>query len=116
MLSNDKQLDIALLQSYLENLSTDIIEKMLALYIDQSQVYLNDIMLSVTSQSQEVWRDSCHKMKGAAGSVGLLKVHQQLALLEKSTESWETKKSAIEQVVTLNKQAIALFREWLSEQ
>lgn len=114
-MSENNQLDINLLQGYLDNLGVAIVQKMLDLYIQQSKLYLEAISLAVEQESQSNWQDSCHKMKGAAGSVGLLVVHQQLVGLEKSTELWANKKVSISELTALNYQATLAFEQWLSE-
>ena len=98
----EKLLDISLLQGYLDSLGASIVEKMRDLYIQQSTLYLKEITLAVEAESQVNWQEACHKMKGAAGSVGLLLVHQQLVLLEKSTEEWGIKEADVSKLIALN--------------
>lgn len=107
------QLDDALLTSYLDNLGKAIVEKMLALYSQQSVIYLNEINAAVVEQAPLLWRECCHKMKGAAGSTGLVQVHAKLVVLEKSTVSWQVKLQELNELVRLNDLAIAEFRQWL---
>ncbi|GHE93280.1 Hpt domain-containing protein [Thalassotalea profundi] len=107
------QLDIELLQGYVDNLGVSVVRKMLELYTQQSTLYIEAITLSMSEQSQTNWQDSCHKMKGAAGSVGLLQVHKQVASLEKSTKDWLLKTGDIESLIELNNQAKAAFNKWL---
>ena len=89
--NNINQLDVQLLADYIDNLGKDIVQQMLDLYIQQSDVYLQDIEQAITDESQTLWQDYCHKMKGATGSVGLVGVHALLVSCEKSTESWAKK-------------------------
>ena len=64
-------LDLDLLQGYIDNLGKAVVEQMLQLYISQSAIYIDDIRSNVSDDKQKLWQESCHKMKGAAGSVGL---------------------------------------------
>lgn len=112
-MSENKQVDTNLVQGYLDNLGVAIVQKMLDLYIQQSTLYLQNISSAVEMQSQSHWQESCHKMKGAAGSVGLLLVHQELVGLEKSTASWDVKATAIVELTKLNSQAKIAFQLWL---
>lgn len=114
-MSENKQIDINLLQGYLDNLGAEIVQKMLDLYIQQSKLYVENISLAVEMKSQSHWQESCHKMKGAAGSVGLLFVHKELVELEKSIASWDVKATAIVELTKLNNQAKIAFQQWLDE-
>ncbi|GLX77952.1 hypothetical protein tinsulaeT_12920 [Thalassotalea insulae] len=115
-MSENNQLDMALLSGYLDNLGAEIVQQMLDLYQQQSVVYLNDINQAMEVQSQPDWQESCHKMKGAAGSAGLIGVHQKLVAIEKSTDSWPIKKQYFQELSTLNQAAISCFTQWLSNE
>ncbi|GAA5138205.1 Hpt domain-containing protein [Thalassotalea piscium] len=112
-MDSNEHLDITLLESYLDSLTVDIVQKMLEMYIQQSSIYLEEIASSITNQSQSDWQNSCHKMKGASASIGFLLVHKQLVTLEKSEEQWSVKNGLIAQLITLNEQAIKAFQKWL---
>lgn len=114
--NNINGLDTDLLAGYVENLGKDIVQQMLDLYIQQSVVYLKDIDEAMTACSQSLWQESCHKMKGATGSVGLTSVHGKLVAIEKSTEAWDVKKNYTEELEALNLAAIDSFTSWLSKQ
>ena len=114
--NNINGLDTDLLTGYVENLGKDIVQQMLDLYIQQSVVYLKDIDEALTACSQPLWQESCHKMKGATGSVGLTAVHAKLVSIEKSSEASEVKKTYTKELDELNKDAINNFTTWLSEQ
>lgn len=111
-----QQLDLTLINGYLEVLDMDVIQQMLDLYIQQSTLYLATIECAVVAENQKEWQEHCHKMKGAAASAGLSQVHQQLIALEKSTEDWQTKANNLQSLVTLNQEAITVFQQWLDEQ
>ncbi len=110
-----EQLDVSLLDGYLDSLGQDIVQQMLDLYIQQSVTYIVDIADSAEQESQELWQERCHKMKGAAGSVGLLLVHAKLVEIEKSVEPWPEKVTALADLVSINEQAIAMFKAWLAQ-
>jgi len=108
-------LDIDLLQGYIDNLGKTVVEQMLQLYINQSAIYIDDIASNISTDNQKLWQESCHKMKGAAGSVGLLLVHKKLVSIEKSEESENAKLSHIEELRELNVKANEDFSNWLSK-
>jgi len=109
------QLDNELLQGYLENLGKAIVQKMLDLYQQQSVIYLAEIEQAIKDESQDLWQEKCHKMKGAAGSVGLVAIHANLVVLEKSTDVWTEKSVHLAELKKLNDAAIATFIRWLAD-
>jgi len=111
--SKIEQLDINLLEGYLNSLGQDIVQQMLDLYIQQSITYIHDITDAVTQESQELWQERCHKMKGATGSVGLVSLHAQLVSIEKLTDVWPEKNKHAVELIAANDQAINAFRQWL---
>jgi len=106
-------LDLELLQGYLDSLGKAIIEKMLALYCQQVEIYLNDIIDAQRNNSLPGWQEHCHKMKGAAASVGMCQLHAYLKLLEKTDASQQEKLLMLKELQKLNEQAICAFKDWL---
>ncbi|WP_448551054.1 Hpt domain-containing protein [Thalassotalea montiporae] len=106
-------IDKSLIQGYLDNLGGTVVAQMLALYQKQSGVYIGEIEAAISEQSQSNWQERCHKMKGAAASVGLLSVHQFLVAIEKSTETWPQKSEHLARLKIDNNAAIADFKQWL---
>ena len=110
----NSELDKELLTGYLNDLTKDIVQKMIELYTQQSNIYLDDIGGSVVQESHELWREHCHKMKGAAGSVGLKQVHAYLVSVEKSLDSFDQKAVTLSELTQLNKEGITAFNQWLN--
>ncbi|MCJ8318940.1 MAG: Hpt domain-containing protein [Colwellia sp.] len=111
---NHVVLDETLLTSYVNDLNKDIVKQMIELYIQQSEIYFNDINKAVVQQSNALWQEHCHKMKGAAGSVGLKKLHTYLAEVEKSQASSVDKSAIMAQINQLNTSGITAFNLWLN--
>lgn len=109
-----EQLDVNLLDGYLDTLGQDIVQQMLDLYIQQSTTYIDDIADAAKQESQDLWQERCHKMKGATGSVGLLATHAKLVVIEKLTDAWSEKSSHVIELISLNEQAISAFKEFLA--
>jgi len=112
---NDTQLDLDLLENYLNNLGKEVLLKMLVLYKQQAAIYLADIGQALHNNDQQQWQEHCHKMKGASGSVGLLEVYKNLVNMEKSTAVQEEKNQQLQKLQQLNKKAIAIFEQWLAD-
>lgn len=109
-----KQLDDVLIQGYVNDLGIQIVQKMLDLYTQQSIIYLEEINKAVNDKSQQGWTTSCHKMKGAAGSVGLVTVFNYLVKIEKSVEPWQQKTTNYVELFDLNDRGILSLTEYLN--
>ncbi len=107
------QLDNELLDGYLQSLGKDVVRKMFALYCQQVIIYIDDIESSLLNESAQLWEEHCHKMKGAAGSVGLTSLHARLKLMEKTTDNTSDKTRQLVELKIHNKQAIVDFKNWL---
>lgn len=107
-------LDLELLEDYLKSLGKTVVEKMFALYCQQAEVYLNDIKEAQESDSSAGWEENCHKMKGAAASVGMILLHAKLKVLEKTVAEKEEKLILLSQLQGLNEQGIQAFKTWLA--
>lgn len=107
------QLDIELLNGYAQSLGRDIVKQMFALYEQQVVIYLGDIEESLRYDNAKLWQEHCHKMKGAAGSVGLKGLHSRLKEMEKTTASAEGKTQQLAELTRHNKQGMQEFNHWL---
>lgn len=106
-------IDKSLIEGYLDNLGGTVVAQMIALYKKQSGVYLTEIEVAIDEHSQSNWQERCHKMKGAAASVGLLSVYQYLVSIEKSTDTWSQKSEHYTRLISLNNAALTEFEQWL---
>lgn len=108
------QLDSELLNGYLQSLGLDVVKQMFALYSQQGVIYLDDIENALLSGSEQLWQEHCHKMKGAAGSVGLTALHARLKLMEKTTAQMNEKAQQLVELKVHNHQALSSFKSWLA--
>ncbi|TWX58598.1 Hpt domain-containing protein [Colwellia hornerae] len=113
-MNNTEQLDVNLLDGYLDSLGQDIVQQMLDLYVDQSKTYIEEIIDSIAQESQALWQERCHKMKGATGSVGLLAAHAKLVAIEKLPGQWPEKSVYISELNEINNHAVTAFETWLA--
>lgn len=112
--NNDEiQLDIELLDGYVKGLGVNVVKQMFDLYRQQVTIYLKDIEGAMLSGNEQLWQDHCHKMKGAAGSVGLKSLHSRLKLMEKTTASISGKTHQLAELKNHNSQAMADFNDWV---
>ena len=109
------QLNYDLLNDYAQGLGIEVVNKMIALYCEQVVIYLVEIEKSLQSDETSLWQEHCHKMKGAAGSIGLQSLHAQLALMEKSTVSVAEKAQQLVELKEHNTQALNDINAWLKQ-
>lgn len=107
------QLDYDLLGDYTQSLGVDVVKKMFDLYRQQSWVYYTDIEGALQCDSAELWQEHCHKMKGAAASVGLKSLYARLVIMEKSADCSIKKAQQLAELNIHNQQAIADFNDWI---
>jgi len=107
------KLDVLLLQSYVDSLGKNIVEQMFTLYKQQVTIYLTDIEKAQLADVSVLWQEHCHKMKGASASVGLMRLHNLLVTLEKTTAKQAEKAKLLAELKHENEQAIAAFQLWL---
>ena len=108
------QLDSELLNGYLQSLGLDVVKQMFALYSQQGIIYLDDIESALLSGSEQLWQEHCHKMKGAAGSVGLMALHARLKLMEHTSAQVSEKTQQLVELKAHNQQALSAFESWLA--
>lgn len=108
-----KQLDTELLSGYIQSLGIEVIKQMFALYSQQVIIYLNNIEDSVNCDDDQLWQEHCHKMKGAAGSVGLKSLHARLKSMENVILNTSNKAHQLAELKVHNKQAMSDFDDWL---
>jgi len=109
------KLDLLLLQSYMDSLGKNIVEQMFVLYKQQAVIYLTDIEKAQLVGSTALWQEHCHKMKGAAASAGLSRLHDFLVGLEKTKARQGEKVALLAELKNENKEAIDALEQWIAE-
>ena len=109
------QLNHDLLNDYVQSLGVEVVKKMIALYREQVIIYLVDIESALQCNDTKLWQEHCHKMKGAAGSIGLQSLHAKLALMEKTTADETEKAQQLVELKDHNKHALANVNTWLEQ-
>lgn len=109
------RLDHDLLDGYIESLGVTIVNKMFSLYCQQVALYLVDIEKALECDNPELWQEHCHKMKGAAGSVGLKSVHALLVIMEKTSADKTGKAQQLAELSNHHQQALVNFNAWLEK-
>ncbi|WP_018692849.1 ATP-binding protein [Algicola sagamiensis] len=84
------QLDEETINEYVDALGLDAFQKSIALFEQLIPNYLNKLFEAIAYKNLEDFQSSAHKLKGAAGSVGLQGVQKQAKEFEMTEEpQWE---------------------------
>jgi HPt (histidine-containing phosphotransfer) domain-containing protein len=110
----NEYLDLVLLEQYLNSIGKAVVEQMFGLYCQQVNTYLADIEKASADKCIIEWRQHCHKMKGAAGSVGMKVLSEGLKKLEAlDVLRLDDAANLVINLRKQNKQSIAVFKIWL---
>ena len=107
---NKEILDTSLLEEYYMSLGASVVKEMLALYQEQVVGYLAEISEAGQTGEHDDWQKACHKMKGAAGSVGLIALNKALASAEKDTSDYQVQH---QNLAELNQESLTEFAKWV---
>ena len=114
----EEYLDIDILQQYLESLGKALLLQSVELFEQTMPNYLSVLNSNLIARDQAAIVEEAHKIKGAAGSIGLTRI-QQVAQLAQSPEQptwWENIDEWIEQINTEYKHDIMRLKTWIASQ
>ena len=110
-------LDVAMLEQYIELVGPDLITQSLTMFEQMMPGYLDVLDSNMMARDQKGIAEEGHKIKGAAGSVGLLHL-QALAKQIQSPELpawWDNVQEWIDELRQEWRQDVAVLREWVAE-
>jgi two-component system, OmpR family, aerobic respiration control sensor histidine kinase ArcB len=81
-------LDLVTLQDYMQSLGPEAMKRSAQLFAQLLPGYISKMIEAAVQQNPEDFKESAHKLKGAAASVGLLWVQQQAKKFEQETLGW----------------------------
>lgn len=70
-------------------------KELVEMFFDQADASLAVIRESISSEKKEEWKSSAHKLKGASGNLGAMKLHELCTNAEKDFETDENAKAEI---------------------
>tara|TARA_R110002126_G_scaffold16136_2_gene64977 strand:- start:10285 stop:12585 length:2301 start_codon:yes stop_codon:yes gene_type:complete len=82
-------LDVATLQDYLQSLGPEAMKRSAQLFAQLLPGYINKMIEAAVQLHADDFKESAHKLKGAAASVGLLWVQQQAKKFEQEPIVWQ---------------------------
>ncbi|WP_434525793.1 aerobic respiration two-component sensor histidine kinase ArcB [Photorhabdus asymbiotica] len=115
MKKDENLLDIEMLNQYIELVGPQLIRNSLSVFEKMMPGYLSVLDSNMTAKDQKGITDEAHKIKGAAGSVGLCHL-QQLAQQIQSPDLpawWDNVQEWVDELKQEWKNDIEILREWL---
>ncbi|WP_312831189.1 aerobic respiration two-component sensor histidine kinase ArcB [Pantoea eucrina] len=109
-------LDVAMLEQYIELVGPGLITQSLTMFEQMMPGYLDVLDSNMMARDQKGIAEEGHKIKGAAGSVGLLHL-QQLAKQIQSPELpawWDNVQEWIDELKQEWRQDVAVLRDWVA--
>lgn len=110
-------LDVAMLEQYIELVGPQLIHQSLEMFEQMMPGYLDVLDSNMMARDQKGIAEEGHKIKGAAGSVGLVHL-QQLAKQIQSPELpawWDNVQEWIDELKQEWRHDVAVLREWVSD-
>ena len=110
-------LDVEMLEQYIELVGPELIEQSLTMFEQMMPGYLDVLDSNMMARDQQGIAEEGHKIKGAAGSVGLIHL-QQLAKQIQSPELpawWDNVQEWIDELKLEWRNDVRVLREWVEE-
>ncbi|OCQ52371.1 Aerobic respiration control sensor protein ArcB [Photorhabdus australis subsp. thailandensis] len=117
MKKDENLLDIEMLNQYIELVGPQLIRNSLSVFEKMMPGYLSVLDSNMTAKDQKGITEEAHKIKGAAGSVGLRHL-QQLAQQIQSPDLpawWDNVQEWVDELKQEWKNDIEILREWLAD-
>lgn len=111
----ERVLDLDMLTAYVDIVGTEPVHQSLTIFAEMMVEYLEILESNMLAKDQEGIVSQAHKMKGAAGSIGLQHI-QQLAQLAQSPDQpawWENISDWVEEIKTEYRYDLEILKQWL---
>jgi two-component system aerobic respiration control sensor histidine kinase ArcB len=111
-------LDLDMLSSYIEIVGVQPVVDSIDMFEEMMPDYIEILDSNLTAQDQKGIVSEAHKIKGAAGSIGLKRI-QSVAQKAQSPDLpawWENIEDWVEEIKNEYGKDIAVLRRWLSQQ
>ena len=114
---SQKVLDIDLLTMLLDTIGEGMIEASLAVFEDKIPEYMEILNVSLAADDKDEVCSQAHKIKGAAGSVGLDRVQFTANMIQQGDHPawWENVHEWTEQLQKAISQDVPYLHEWLTQ-
>ncbi|TDF37433.1 aerobic respiration two-component sensor histidine kinase ArcB [Alteromonadaceae bacterium M269] len=110
-------LDIELLEMFLETIGADMLRNSAKVLQEKMPEYIDDLLVNLTAKDQDEVCSQAHKIKGAAGSVGLVRVGKIANQIQQGDYPawWQNVDNWVEELQQAYQQDMRKLEEWLSE-
>ena len=110
-------LDIELLEMFLETIGVDMLRNSAAVLQEKMPEYIDDLLVNLTAKDQDEVCSQAHKIKGAAGSVGLVRVGRIANQIQQGDYPawWQNVDNWVEELQQAYQKDMSKLEEWLSE-
>ncbi|MBJ7222459.1 MULTISPECIES: aerobic respiration two-component sensor histidine kinase ArcB [unclassified Brenneria] len=116
-MANEELLDIAMLEQYLDLVGPKLIHQSLDMFEQMMPGYLAILDSNMTARDQKGITEEGHKIKGAAGSVGLRHLQQVAQQIQTPTLPawWDNVQEWIEELKHDWRHDVQVLRDWVAE-
>lgn len=114
----DRLLDTEMLESYIDIVGTKPVQTSIEMFEKSMKEYIQILDTNMTAKDQDGIVFETHKMKGAAGSIGLKHI-QQVAQKAQSPDLpawWENIEDWVEEIKNEYENDIQILKNWLKQQ
>jgi two-component system aerobic respiration control sensor histidine kinase ArcB len=114
----DAILDLDLLQSLVDTIGHEMVRTSVKVFQENMPDYLEILQLSLSANEKDEVCSQAHKIKGAAGSVGLARVQKIANLIQQSDHPtwWQNVHDWVEQLNQAADKDMQTLINWLSQQ
>lgn len=111
-------LDLELLQMLVDTIGHEMVRTSVQVFEEKMPEYMEILQLSLSANEKGEVCSQAHKIKGAAGSVGLARVQKIANQIQQGDHPtwWENVHDWVEELLMAEQQDIKKLTEWLSEQ
>ena len=111
-------LDIDLLQMLVDTIGQEMVRTSVKVFQENMPDYMDILQISLSANEKEEVCSQAHKIKGAAGSVGLARVQKIANRIQQSDHPtwWENVHDWVEELSMAEKQDLVKLNDWLSQQ
>ena len=114
----DAILDLDLLQMLVDTIGHEMVSTSVKVFEENMPVYLEILQLSLSADEKDEVCSQAHKIKGAAGSVGLARVQKIANQIQQGDHPawWENVHDWVEELTFAAEQDMQKLGEWLTKQ
>ncbi len=111
-------LDLELLQMLVDTIGEDMVRTSVKVFQDKMPEYMEILQLSLSADEKSEVCSQAHKIKGAAGSVGLARVQRIANQIQQGDHPawWQNVHDWVEELQMAVQKDMTMLTDWLSEQ